>query len=237
RSSDLGGANWIFSDSTSGGRNTVEVARASGEVDGVRLPKEAYYVCQAMFRDDPQTHIIGHWTHQAGTKKTIYVASNCEDVELFVNGKSLGHGKVSNRYLFTFDNVAFAPGELKAVGYRRGSPVATDLRRTVGAPVALRLTPITGPGGLQADGSDVALIDVEAVDAAGERCPTFEGRVDFTCNGPAIWRGGYNSGRTNSINQTHLDLECGLNRIAIRSTLAAGEISITANCAGLKAGR
>ena len=46
-----GGANWIFSDSTSGGRVPAEVARASGEVDGVRLPKEAYYVCQAMFRD------------------------------------------------------------------------------------------------------------------------------------------------------------------------------------------
>jgi beta-galactosidase len=77
-----GGANWIFSDSTSGGRNTVEVDRASGEVDGVRLPKEAYYVCQTMFRDDPQVHIIGHWTYPAGTKKTIYVTSNGDDVEL-----------------------------------------------------------------------------------------------------------------------------------------------------------
>ena len=88
RANHAGGANWIFSDSTSGGRDTAEVARASGEVDGVRLPKEAYYVCQAMFRDDPQVHIIGHWNYPAGTKKTIYVASNCGDVELFVNGKS-----------------------------------------------------------------------------------------------------------------------------------------------------
>ena len=61
-----GGANWIFSDSTSGGRVACEVCRASGEVDGVRLPKEAYYVCQAMFRDDPQVHIIGHWNYPAG---------------------------------------------------------------------------------------------------------------------------------------------------------------------------
>ena len=64
-----GGANWIFSDSTSGGRNTTEVSRTSGEVDGVRLPKEAYYVCQTMFRDDPQVHIIGHWNYPAGTTK------------------------------------------------------------------------------------------------------------------------------------------------------------------------
>lgn len=60
-----GGANWIFSDSTSGGRVPAEVARASGEVDGARLPKEAYYVCAAMWRTDPQVHIIGHWTYPA----------------------------------------------------------------------------------------------------------------------------------------------------------------------------
>ncbi len=119
-----GGANWIFSDSTSGGRVAVEVARASGEVDGVRLPKEAYYVCQAMFRADPQVHIIGHWTYPAGTKKTVYVAANGDEVELFVNGKSLGRGKVSNRYLFTFPDVAWEPGEIKAVAYIKGKPVA-----------------------------------------------------------------------------------------------------------------
>jgi beta-galactosidase len=231
-----GGANWIFSDSTSGGRNTAEVCRASGEVDGVRLPKEAYYVCQTMFRDDPQVHIIGHWTYPAGTEKTIYVTSNCEDVELFVNGKSLGHGAVSDRYLFTFPDVAFAAGEIKAVAYRNGRGEATNAIHTTGAPASLRLRPITNSGGLRADGSDVALVDVEAVDANGERCPTFQQRVDFECLGPAIWRGGYNSGKTNSINNLYLDLECGVNRVAVRSTLQPGEITVTATCAGLKPG-
>ena len=162
----------------------VEVARASGEVDGVRLPKEAYYVCRTMFRDDPQVHIIGHWTYPAGTKKTVYVASNGEEVELFVNGKSLGQGKVSDRYLFTFPDVAWEAGEIKAVAYAGGKPVATQIKHTVGPPVALRLTPITGPGGLHADGSDIALIDVEAVDANGDRCPTFQQRVDFETGRP-----------------------------------------------------
>ncbi len=178
-------ANWIFSDSTSGGRVAVEVARASGEVDGVRLPKEAYYVCRAMFRADPQVHIIGHWTYPAGTKKTVYVASNGDEVELFVNGKSLGRGKVSDRYLFTFPDVAWEPGEIKAVAYtRRQSRWRRRPSTPPAPPVALRLTPITGPGGLRADGSDVALIDVEAVDANGERCPTFQQRVDFDVEGP-----------------------------------------------------
>jgi beta-galactosidase len=229
-----GGANWIFSDSTSGGRNTTEVCRASGEVDGVRLPKEAYYVCQAMFRDDPQVHIIGHWNYPAGTKKTIYVASNCGDVELFVNGKSFGHGKVSDHFLFTFENVLFEPGEIKAVGSYHGSAVATNFIRTAGEPVALRLTPTVGPKNFQADGADVALIDVEAVDANGNRCPTFQQRVNFGCTGPAIWRGGVNSGKTNSINNKFLDLECGINRVAVRSTLSPGAVVVSATSAGLK---
>ncbi len=234
--SHCGGANWIFSDSTSGGRNSVEVDRASGEVDGVRLPKEAYYVCQTMFRDDPQVHIIGHWTYPTGTKKAIYVSSNCEGVELYVNGKSMGRGEKSDRYLFTFPGVAVEPGEIKAVAFNRELPAATNVIHTTGAPVLLRLTPITGPGGLQADGSDVALIDVEAVDAKDERCPTFQRRVNFTCDGPAIWRGGYNSGQTNSINHLHLDLECGINRVAVRSTLTPGDITVTASCPGLQSG-
>lgn len=229
-----GGANWIFSDSTSGGRDAAEVARASGEVDGVRLPKEAYYVCQAMFRSDPQIHIIGHWNYPAGTRKNVYVVSNCGAVELFVNGKSLGPGKMSDHYLFTFENVAWEPGEIKAVAYRNGKAVDFESKRTAGPPVALKLSPILGPVGLQANGSDVALLDVEAVDARGERCPTFQQRVDFDITGPGVWRGGYNSGKTNSINNPFLDLECGINRVAVRSTEKPGDITIRAHGAGLQ---
>ncbi|HSY09657.1 MAG TPA: DUF4982 domain-containing protein, partial [Candidatus Dormibacteraeota bacterium] len=231
-----GGANWLFSDSTSGGRDAAEVARASGEVDGVRLPKEAYYVCKTMFRDDPQVHIIGHWTYPPGTRKTIYVTSNCKNVELFVNGKSLGHGENSDRYLFAFQNVEWQPGNIKAVAYKDGNPVATNSLHTVGTPVALKLTLLPGPGGLLANGSDVALIDVEAVDANGERCPTFQKRLDFEIEGPGIWRGGYNSGKTNSINNLFLDLECGVNRVSVRSTRTPGAIIVRAKCDGLKSG-
>ena len=106
-------------------------------MDGVRLPKEAYYVCQTMFRDDPQVFIIGHWTYPAGTKKTVYVTSNAEEVELFVNGKSLGRAKPKDRYLFTFPDVVWQPGEIKAVAYTGGKAVATTSKHTVGPPVAL----------------------------------------------------------------------------------------------------
>src|SRR5258708_24868709 len=229
-----GGANWVFSDSTSGGRVASEVARASGEVDGVRLPKEAYYVCSVMFRADPQVHIIGHGTYPANTKKTIYVAANGDDVELFVNGKSLGHAKPTNHYLFTFPDVAWEPGEIKAVTYIQGKVVATQIKHTIGAPVGLKITPIVGPGGLKADGSDIALFDVEAVDAKGERCPTFQQRVDFEVEGPATWRGGYNSGKIKSINNTYLDLEAGINRVSVRAGRTAGAITLSAKAEGLK---
>ena len=229
-----GGANWIFSDSTSGGRVSTEVARAGGEVDGVRLPKEAYYVMRVLYHDEPQVHIIGHWTYPARTRKTVYVASNADDVELFLNGRSLGHGKVSDRYLFTFPDVTWEAGEIKAIASCDGKVVATSAKHTVGEPVALRMTPITGPSGLMADGSDVVLLDVEAVDAKGERCPTFQQRVDFEVSGAGVWRGGYNSGKVQSINNTFLDLEAGVNRVSVRSTRSAGNITVRVKAEGLK---
>jgi len=233
-----GGANWIFSDTTSGGRDAAEVDRAGGEVDAVRLPKEAYYVLRAMFdARDPQVHIIGHWTYPAGTKKTVYVACNRKSVELFVNGKSLGFGKpiADGPYMFAFKDVAWEPGEIKAVAYSDNKVVSQHALHTAGPAVALRLTPIVNPnGGLRADGSDILLLNVEAVDAKGERCPTFQQRVDFETRGEGIWRGGYNSGKTNSINHPYLDLECGINRVAVRATRMAGKITVKAMCNGLR---
>jgi beta-galactosidase len=231
---NCGGANLIFSDSTSGGRVDCETARDSGEVDGVRLPKEAYYACAAMFRGDPQVHIIGHWNYPAGTRKAVYVVANGDAVELFVNGGSIGFGRMSDRFLFTFPDVHWESGEIRAVATMQGRPWASQSLRTAGPAVALRLTPIVGPGGLRADGSDVALIDVEAVDAQGKRCPTFQQRVDFQFRGPGVWRGGWNSGRVDSTNNLFLDLECGVNRVAVRAGFAPGQISVRARSSGLR---
>src|SRR5580704_17089802 len=98
-----------------------------------------------MFRDNPQVHIIGHWTYPAGTKKAIYIASYGEKVELFLNGKSLGFGKETNRYLFAFPDIEWRPGEIEAVAYINGNPIATNSLHTIGEPVALKLTTILGP--------------------------------------------------------------------------------------------
>jgi len=92
----------------------------------------------------------------------------------------------------------------------------------------------TGPQGLQADGSDVALIDFEIVDAQGRRCPTDEACVDFDVSGPVVWRGGFNAAKLNTTNNRYLDTECGINRVALRSTLKPGTITLTASRYGLK---
>lgn len=238
-----GGANWIFSDSTSGGRVDTEVARTSGEVDGVRLPKEAYFTNRVVFADEPDIHLLGHWNYQADTHKTQYVVSNAEEVELFVNGQSLGKRKRSegsdiennvHPLIFAWEDVAFVPGEVLAIAYNERNEVARMSKSTTGPEVALRLTPMTSEAGLTANGSDVVLFDVEAVDDKGNRVPTWNERVDFEMTGPGIWRGGYNSGKINTINHTYLDLESGINRVSIRSTESAGDIHLSVKAEGLK---
>ena len=236
-----GYASIYFSDSDADGRqDSSEMARVSGKVDAVRLPKEIYFTHRVMQNDQPDIHILGHWSYPAGpdakkTVKTIYVISNTQSVELFVNGKSHGvNAQPVNGYVFAFPDVEFAPGSLKAVGRNDGKSVAQEELATAGPPAQIKLTPMVGPRGFEADGQDVALIDVEVLDAKGQRCPTDDARIDFAFTGPAVWRGGYNSGKTDSTNNLYLNTECGINRVAVRSTISAGTITVTASRSGLK---
>jgi beta-galactosidase len=247
-----------FTDSDADGRQQGSyVLRVSGKVDGVRLPKQMFFVSRVMQNEKPDIHIIGHWTYPANTKKTMYVAAtHCDQVELFLNGKSLGvqtqpttfvdtyrgggrqQGSellsgVDTGYIYAFPDIAFVPGTLKAVATKGGQVVAQTELETAGAPAAIRLTVHAGPQGLIADGSDVVLVDFEVVDAQGRRCPTDEGRVDFAISGPAVWRGGLNAAMLNSTNNLYLSTECGINRVAIRSTQTPGTITLTATREGL----
>jgi beta-galactosidase len=241
RSRWSGYASIYFSDSDADGRqDSSEVCRVSGKVDAVRLPKEIYFTHRVMQNEQPDIHILGHWSYPTGpdakkTVKTIYVIANTQSVELFVNGKSHGvNSQPANDYTFAFPDVEFAPGSLKAVGRNDGKSVAQEELTTAGPPAQIKLTPIVGPQGLQADGQDAALIDVEVADAKGQRCPTDDDRVDFTIAGPGVWRGGYNSGKIDSTNNLYLNTECGINRVFVRSTFAAGTITVTASRPGLK---
>jgi beta-galactosidase len=231
-----GYASIYWSDSNADGRqDSSEVCRVSGKVDSVRLPKQAYYVYRVMQSATPDVHIIGHWNYPTNTVKTIYVAANhCDGVELFVNGKSTGICQTpTNGYIFAFPQIQFQSGRISAAAQSAGRIVARHEIESAGSPARLKLTPYVGPNGFLADGSDVAFFDVEVVDSEGRRCPTDEGRVDFKLDGPAIWRGGYNSGKPHSVNNLWLDTECGINRVAIRSTDIAGAITLSASRVGV----
>lgn len=247
---NAGGVNIIFSDSNTHHRG-AENYRRSGEVDAMRLPKDGYFANQVMWDgwvdvEHPRTHIIGHWNYDdyltpialatpSGVRKDIFVVSNTDKVELFVNGKSLGFGLQSNRFLFTFKDIKWQPGTISAVGYdAKGKKISEDSRQTAGQPAAIRLTAHTGPLGFRADGSDVALVDVEVVDANGRRCPTALNLLAFSLSGPAEWRGGIAQGPNNFILSKMLPVENGVNRVLIRSTPTAGKIVLFAVAPGLK---
>ena len=100
-------------------------------------------------------YIVGHWNYEANTVKDIYVVSNSESVELFLNGKSLGKGKQSSRYLFSFENVTFEAGKLEAIGY--GSDGLEQSRHsieTTGEANRIQITTIENPQGFKADGAE-----------------------------------------------------------------------------------
>src|SRR5690606_21631549 len=168
--------------------------------------------------------------------KPMYVVAAGERTELFVNGKSKGFGQRSYDFLFTFPDITWEAGTIKAVTYdEAGKVLATDEIQTAGEPKSVKLTVRHAPKGLKADGADLALVTVEVVDAKGNRCPTALNQIDFALNGPAEWRGGIAQGPDNYILAKSLPVEGGVNRILIRSTTQAGKIRLKAQSAGLTA--
>ena len=233
-----GGTKIIFSDTNTHYRG-AENYRRSGVTDAMRIEKDAFYAHQVMWdgwvdTEKDQTYIIGHWNYPENTVKPVQVVSTGEEVELFLNGNSLGKGKRQCNFLFTFDNVAFKPGKLEAVSYNKaGKEISRYAVNTAGEPASLKLTAIQNPEGFHADGADMTLIQVEVVDKDGQRCPLDNRTIQFTLKGQAEWRGGIAQGKNNHILDTNLPVECGINRALIRSTTAAGKVTLTAQAKGL----
>ncbi len=234
-----GGVNIVFSDSNTHHRG-AENYRRSGEVDAMRLPKDGYYAHQVMWDgwvdvEHPHAHLLGHWNYAPGTVRTVTVVSSARRVRLTLNGRDLGTAEPAEPFLFRFEGVRFEPGELRATGLdEAGAPVCEDVRVTAGAPAALKLTAFTHPQGLQADGADLALVQVEVVDAAGRRHPLATDRVAFELQGPAEWRGGIAQGPGNFVLARELPVEAGVNRVLVRSTTEAGHIRLVVRAEGLQ---
>jgi hypothetical protein len=231
-----GGVKIIFSDTNTHHRGESNY-RTSGVTDAMRLPKDAFFAHQVMWSgwvddEQPKTHIIGHWNYDKATVcKPVYVVSTADEVELLLNGKSLGKGRRDYHYLHTFESVRYEPGVLEAIG-SDGSHYRLE---TAGAPYQLKLTTIENPEGMKADGADMAILQVEVVDQQGRRCPLDNRLIHFSLAGEGRWIGGIATGQTdNYVGALTLPVECGVNRVLVRSTVNAGDITVYASADSLK---
>ncbi len=254
-----GGVKIVFSDTNTHHRGESNY-RTSGVTDAIRIPKDAFFAHQVMWNgwvepEKPQTFIVGHWNYPVGTVKPVYVVSTGDEVELFLHGRSLGKGKQSYRYLFTFEDVPYEPGTLEAVA-SDGSRYKLE---TAGEPYQLKLTTIENPEGTKADGADMVLFQVEVLDKEGRRCPLDDRMIHFQLWGEGKWIGGIatrnnqhlqrldenrpegllDAAATKNISDNYvgamsLPVECGINRILVRTTTNAGLIRLSAYADGVK---
>lgn len=234
-----GGAKIIFSDSNTHYRG-VENYRRSGVTDAMRIPKDGFFAHQVMWDgwvdiEKDRTYIVGHWNYTPEVQKDIFVVSTGERVELFVNGKSKGFGDRSHHFLFTFKNIHWESGKIEAVSYDKNGTISSRFaHQTTGEPAALKLSLMQAPDGFKADGADLVLVEVEVVDQDGNRCPLANDLISFDLSGPAEWRGGIAQGPDNYILSKELPVECGVNRVLIRSTTRSGNIKLVAQAPTLK---
>ena len=240
-----GGLKIHFHESNSHWRGQ-ENYRRSGVVDAMRIPKDAFFAHQVMWNgwvdiEKHSTYICGHWQAPFNAPadgknpvqretKDVQVVSTGEKVELFVNGKSKGFGERSSGFLFNFKDVKWEAGTVEAVSYDdEGKILSRTQKETSGNPDRITLKLMTAPDGFKADGADLVLVEVEVVDKQGRRCPLDFSLIDFNLEGNAEWRGGIAHGvEGNYILEKQLPVECGINRVLIRSTHKAGKIRLTA---------
>ncbi len=154
-----------------------------GILDTCGFPKDAFYYYQAWWTDRPVLHLLPHWNWpgREGEEIEVWAYSNCEAVELFLNGRSLGRQDVPRNGHVEW-KVAYEPGALSATGFRGAQTAAVARVETTGPAHALRLRPDRTH--LRADGEDVAVVRVEVLDARGRLVPDAGQRIGFTVEGP-----------------------------------------------------
>ena len=160
------------------------VSSQFGMMDTTGALKDSGYYLKAAWTTEPMVHLLPHWNWpgREGQPIDVRVYGNTEDVELLLNGRSLGR-KTLQRYGHLQWSVPYEPGTLVARGYKRGEWVASDTVATTGDGAAVRLT--VDRARIRADGTDVALVTVNVVDREGRVVPTAGQRIDFEVDGAA----------------------------------------------------
>jgi beta-galactosidase len=194
---------------------------------------EAYYY-QSVWTDKPMVHLLPHWNWagKEGQAVDVWAYSNGDEVELFKDGQSLGRQRMTSGTHVSWQ-VLYDPGTLVAKAYRNGQLVATDTVATTGRAATLRLD--VDRSTIDADGADVAVVNVAVVDGRGKVVPTAGNKVRFKVAGV-----GRNIGVGNGDPSCHEPDKAdqrsafnGLCQLIVQSTGKPGAITITASADGL----
>jgi len=212
-------------------------ARSSyfGIVDLAGFPKDVYYMYQSEWTNKPVLHIFPHWNWQPRKIVDVWAYYNCADeVELFLNGKSLGVKRKHGDDLHVMWRVNYEPGTLKAVSRLNGKTVLVKEIKTARKPAKIEL--IADKTKLRADGTDLSYITVRLTDAQGNLVPNADNQIQFELNGPGFIAGVDNGSQTSleAFNSSSRKAYNGLCLAIIQSKNYKGKIMLTATSAGLQ---
>jgi len=153
-----------------------------GIVDLAGFPKDVYYLYQSQWTNKDVLHIFPHWNWEKGQTVDIWAYYNhADEVELYLNGVSLGKRTKQGDDMHVVWRVKYEPGTLKAVSRKAGKEVLIREIKTAGAPVSIRLTPDRST--IKADGKDLSFVTVELLDKDGNVCPLANQLVKFSVEG------------------------------------------------------
>ena len=208
------------------------ICSVSGALDIFLQKKGAFYQNKSHWTEEPMVHIVPHWNFAGleGEEILVTVYTNCDELELFLNGKSQGKKQIE-KYGHGEWNVPYEAGTIEVKGYKDGKLVAEDKRSTTGKAVALKLTL---DNEFKANGRDIALFTCECVDENGNVVPDASEYVHFSVNAPAkiIGTGSDNCDHNNVAN-TERKMYMGKIRIAVKPAKDQQVLKLTAmsdNC-------
>ena len=199
-----------------------------GLLDRCGFPKDGYYQCKACFDDSPMVWITPHWNWKEGETVRVMVTSNCEETELFLNGKSLGK-KPSDCCAPAEWSVPFVPGTLSAIGYRSGVAVAKTERKTAGRAAKIVLEPSRAE--LLNDGNDALAVNLSIVDENGTVLETDSRKLSLEIIGDGVLLG-VGNGDPNRHEDDHIPECClyaGHAQMIVGSTVGGKALTVRAS--------
>jgi len=190
---------------------------------------------QSEWTDKPVLHIFPHWNWTPGQLIDVWAYTNCDEVELLLNGNSLGRQKRTDEKLHLVWRITYEPGTITGVGYKDGVETMRQEIKTAGDPAAIILTPDRSE--INADGSDLSFLTVAVVDKDGVPVPKADNLINFSVEGEGAIAGVDNGCQT-SMEPFKADYRKAFNGkclLVVRAGTEAGNISVTATSDGLTA--